>query len=364
MKRNLFDGPARGRRRLTRIGALALSGAMAVALAACGGGGTDNGEGGGGDDGVFRIALSNSYIGNQWRVQMINLTQALAAQEPYASQVELTVNSSGEDPQAQIQAINNMIADGVDAILVNAASDTALNPVLEQAVERGILVVSFDHTVTAPNVYKIGVDFEDFGRVQMQWLVDQLGGSGDIIINRGPAGLGGEAVIYAGQKEVLDQNPGINVVEEVYGKWDETVSQAELTKALIAHPDVDGVANQYGAYGAVQAFLNRGIPFVPMAGDDSNGWRTAMLQYADQGLTGISVSDPPSLGPYALQVALDILTGAQEYDYDIMVDLPTVTTDELEEGVNVFPDLPPTIYPINLPALRAELTIQDALGNQ
>src|SRR6185369_11168676 len=133
---------------LACAGALALSMAASTAAVAA--------------DKVYHIALSNSYIGNQWRVQMVNLTKAYA-EKYYKDKVKLTVVNSGTDVQAQIAAIDDMISQKVDAILVDPASESALNPVLEEAAKQGIIVVNFDQAVTAPSAYKVGVDFVKFG---------------------------------------------------------------------------------------------------------------------------------------------------------------------------------------------------------
>ena len=314
-------------------------------------------------DKVYHIALSNSYIGNQWRVQMVNLTKAYA-EKYYKDKVKLTVVNSGTDVQAQIAAIDDMISQKVDAILVDPASELALNPVLEEAAKQGIIVVDFDHAVTAPSAYKVGVDFVKFGGIMGQWMADTLKGKGDIIMNRGVPGFEGDNAEYKGATDAMKTYPDIHIVAEVYGKWDESVSQAEMTKVLPGHPNINGVLSQAGGYGVVQAFLNLHRPFVPMTGEASNGWRLAMLKYKDQGLVGISVGDPPTLGAYALKVAVDTLDGNPPASKDINVDIPSATTDQLKEGVNVFPDLPPTVYTdIEIPNSGMQpLTIQDSLG--
>jgi len=314
-------------------------------------------------DNIYHIALSNSYIGNQWRVQMVNLTKAYA-EKYYKDKVKLTVVNSGTDVQAQIAAIDDMISQKVDAILVDPASESALNPVLEEAAKQGIIVVDFDHAVTAPSAYKVGVDFVKFGGIMGQWMADTLKGKGDIIMNRGVPGFEGDNAEYKGATDALKKSPDIHIVAEVYGKWDESVSQAEMTKVLPGHPNINGVLSQAGGYGVVQAFLNLHRPFVPMTGEASNGWRLAMLKYKDQGLVGISVGDPPTLGAYALKVAVDTLDGNPPASKEINVDIPSATTDQLKEGVNVFPDLPPTVYTdIEIPNSGMQpLTIQDSLG--
>ena len=47
------------------------------------------------------------------------------------------------------------------------------------------MVVDFDHAVTAPSAYKVGVDFVKFGGIMGQWMTETLNGKGDIIMNRG-----------------------------------------------------------------------------------------------------------------------------------------------------------------------------------
>lgn len=315
------------------------------------------------EDKVFHIGLSNSYIGNQWRVQMVNLTRTYA-EKYYKDKVKLTVVNSGTDVQAQIAAIDDMISQKVDAILVDPASESALNPVLEEAAKQGIVVVDFDHAVTAPSAYKVGVDFVKFGGLMGQWMADTLKGKGDIIMNRGVPGFEGDKAEYKGATDVLNKYPDIHIVAEVYGKWDDSVSQAEIMKVLPAHPKIDGILNQAGDYGVVQALQNLHRPFVAMTGEGSNGWRLSMLKYKDQGLQGISVGDPPTLGAYALKVAVDVLGKNPPANKDINVDIPTLTTTELKEGANVFPALPVTVYDdVEIPNSGLQpLTIQDSLG--
>ena len=227
-----------------------------------------------------RVAVSNSYIGNEWRVQMINFMEAYAAKN-LNGKVELTVNNSGTDAQKQIQVISDMISDGVKVILVNPASDTALDGVIEEACKQGITVIAFDQPVTAPCAYVVAVDFTEIGRIHAQWLADTLGGKGNVVVNRGVSGFPADTNMNAGMRGVLDKYPDIKVVGEVYGKWDNAVSQQELTKVLTANPQVDGILNQYGTYGALQALINLNRPLVPMSGQGRE-W----LAPGDAGLQG------------------------------------------------------------------------------
>ena len=312
----------------------------------------------------YRIAVSNSYIGNEWRVEMINFMQAYV-EKNLKGKVTLTVNNAGTDPQKQISAISDMISDKVDAILINPVSDTALDPIIEEATKHGIVVVAFDQPVTAPSAYKICMDYVQIGFIHADWLAKTLGGKGKVIVNRGVSGFPADKLLYQGTRNALDKYPDIKIVSEIYGKWDNAVSQQELTKALTAHPDVDGVTNQYGTFGALQAFIQLKHPFVPMTGQGENGWRIAMLEDKDKGLKGVSAGDPSVIGAYALKVTYEILEGHGPTDKTVPVPVPTVMTEDLKPGVNVFPDLPPTIDAVtDIPGANLGLTIQDGMSKK
>jgi ribose transport system substrate-binding protein len=311
---------------------------------------------------TYHIALSNSYIGNQWRVQMVNILNAYV-QKAYKDKVKLTVVSSGTDVQAQIAAIDDMISQKVDASLIDPASASALNPVIEEATKQGIVVVDFDQAVTAPSAYKVGVDLVEFGGIAAQWMADTLKGKGDLLVVRGIAGFSADAAEYKGETQVLAKYPDLHIVAEVYGKWDDSVTQAEVMKVLPAHPKIDGIINQSDE-GPALALLALHRPFVPMTGESSNGLRLAMLKYQDQGLTAISCGSSPTLGAYALKVAVDTLEGHGPTSKDINVPIPCVKSDEIKAGVNAFPDLPPTIFDdIEIPNSGMQpVTMQESLG--
>ena len=99
-----------------------------------------------------RIALSNNYAGNSWRQAMLQSwekvgTAAVAEGIVSAADAFTTAENQVTEQAAQIQ---NMILQGYDAIVINAASPDALNGAVQEACDAGITVVSFDGIVTAP----------------------------------------------------------------------------------------------------------------------------------------------------------------------------------------------------------------------
>ena len=62
----------------------------------------------------LKIALSNSFIGNQWRVEMENVFKAACAMPPYLEQVECSIYNAGNDVSTQSRQISNLISQGVE----------------------------------------------------------------------------------------------------------------------------------------------------------------------------------------------------------------------------------------------------------
>lgn len=98
----------------------------------------------------FKIGLSNSFVGSEWRTQMIEEAQAAAKRGAKKGvKVEVVVQSGNVDVQGQIGHIRNFMNQGVDAILINPGSPTAFDPIFAQAKARNILVIATDAEVSS-----------------------------------------------------------------------------------------------------------------------------------------------------------------------------------------------------------------------
>ena len=88
--------------------------------------------------GPWRLALVNGFVGNSWRIQMIQSLKAWATRPENAKNFrELKIVSTGTDVAAQIAAIDNLIAAGYDGIIYIAVSPTAFKPVIARAKRAG-----------------------------------------------------------------------------------------------------------------------------------------------------------------------------------------------------------------------------------
>ncbi len=292
----------------------------------------------------FRIALSNSYIGNKWRIEMENLFKAALQMEPFKSEVEGSWFNSGNDVSKQSQQISNLIAQRVDAIVMNAASPTGLNGIIKQATDRGILVVSFDNVVTAPTAVTVNTDQFSMGKSLAEFLAKSLNGKGNVIMVTGVAGTFVDNERNRGADTVWQQNPGIKVVNRYTGMWDSSVAERNTASILPSLPQIDGIWCQGGTDGVLKAFIAaKRTPLPVTAGEAENGFRKFMIGYMDQKVRGISIGQPPFLSVIALDLARRILNKSHPRA-NITVPFPYVTDQTVKVGETVFPDLPDSFF--------------------
>src|SRR4051812_35265114 len=324
-----------------RIGAPGAAVILAVAVVACGGGGDNGSSGASGNGGAggkkVKIALANSFIGNKWRIGMVNTFKGACGMPPYKDQVDCTVFNSGNDVSKQTQQISNLISQHVDAIVLDAASPTGLNGVVRQACQRKILVVSFDNIVTEPCALKVNTDQVQFGKQLAQFLVDKLHGKGNVIMVTGVPGTGVDADRNKGAMAVFKANPGIKVVGRYSGMWDSATAQRNTAAQLPSLPKVDGIWAQGGTDGVIKAFVDAKRPVPPVAGEAENGFRKFMTGYQGQTVDGLSIGQPPFLGVMGLELARAILNDKRAKG-DVTIPFPKVTDQTVKEGETVFKD--------------------------
>ncbi len=283
-----------------------------------------------------KIALSNNYAGNSWRQAMLTSwgkvtkdavkSGVVAAADPFT-----TAENQATEQAAQIQ---NMILQGYDAIVVNAASPTALNGAIKEACDAGITVVSFDGIVTEPCAWRIAVNFKEMGRSQVEYLSKKMPKGGNLLEIRGLAGVFVDDEISAGIHEGVKQFPQFKIVGSVHGDWAQDVAQRAVAGLLPSLPEIAAVVTQGGdGYGAAQAFeaAKRPTPTIIMGNreDELQWWKK---QKDASGYETMSVSIAPGVSTLAFWVAQQILDG-QEVKKDLTVPFLSIDQASLEKSL-------------------------------
>lgn len=161
------------RNRRAALAAMASAASLALTLTACG----QSGEGGseedkGGAAGATVGIAMPTKSSERWISDGANVVKELKGK---GYKTKLVYGE--DDPDQQVSQIENMITQGVDALIVAAIDNKSLNNVLQQAKDAGIPVISYDRLILGTeNVdYYASFDNEKVGELQGTYIVDKLG---------------------------------------------------------------------------------------------------------------------------------------------------------------------------------------------
>jgi ribose transport system substrate-binding protein len=276
-----------------------LAGASAAALAAL----SFAGAAGAMDKVV--VGVSNTLIGNGWREEMICSIKAQAEASGMVSKVIVANRNGG--PSEQIADLRNLISSGANVIIINPSDREALNPVIKQATDKGIVVVAVDQAVSAPEAYVLSNDQKAYGKIGAEWLFKQLGGKGSVVEMRGIDGVPADADRHEGFTAALKEFPDIKVVATTFTGWALDKGAQQMKDLLASGKQIDGVWTSGIDSVVVDAFKTAGKKYVPVIGADNNGFVGQLIDLKSAGFTGAAVTNPPSVGGAGLAVALDVL---------------------------------------------------------
>jgi ribose transport system substrate-binding protein len=283
-----------------------------------------------------KIALSNNYAGNSWRQAMLRSWEkvtkpAVEAGIVAAADAFTTAENQVTEQAAQIQ---NLVLQGYNAIVLNAASPDALNGAVKEACDAGVIVVSFDGIVTEPCAWRIAVDFKQMGKDEVLYLKDKIQAGGNLLEIRGLAGVFVDDEISKGIHEGVAENPQFKIVGSVHGDWDQAKAQSAVAGILPSLPEITAVVTQGGdGYGAAQAFkaAGRPTPLIIMGNreDELRWWKE---QKDANGYETMSVSIAPGVSTLAFWVAQMILDG-KEVPKDLTVPFLRIDQANLEDNL-------------------------------
>ncbi|MGI6152706.1 MAG: ABC transporter substrate-binding protein [Christensenellaceae bacterium] len=284
------------------------------------------------------IGFSDISIANAWRQQMSYELKNHAEELG----ITLHVTDAGDDQAKQVSDIQDLIAKGIDGLLVSPGSTTATSAVQKQALAQGIPVVLINAEVEDPTAYTgyVSVNYMDQGYQSAKWLFNQMGGEGNVIMLNGMAGTSTDMLNQDGFRKAMEELPDggekINILASYDADWAYDKGKQATEQALAAYPDIDGVWTQGGAMaqGAIEAFQAAGRELVPVTGEDNNGFLKLWKQLQPEGFTSIAVSDPTYQGVEALDAVLAALKGEPILKKNY-IPTPTITDDTLDEYVRM-----------------------------
>jgi ribose transport system substrate-binding protein len=293
--------------------------------------------------GPFKIGFSNGFSGNTWRTECLASLRAEADAHKDTIGNFIIVDGQG-DITKQVNDIDDLIVQQVDAILCIPNSGTAVAPALRKATRAGIVTVPFNLPVDGTNFSAyVGTNPANKGTALGKFLNDALGGKGKIVALGGLPGNSYTATAWEASKKEFA--PGIEILAFQDTNWAEDRAKVVMADLIAANPQIDGVWCDGGqvASGAMKALLAANRPLVPVTGDDFNGiLKLYDSEKANQPKFKIGlVSEPTWEGVVALRTAIKLLSG-QDVPKNQTIGAKLITRDNYQNYIKK--DLPDGVF--------------------
>lgn len=181
------------------------------------------------------------------------------------------------DFESQINAVENFITQGVDAIVIAPADSRAMVRPLKKAMKAGIVVVNFDVALDADAKKQQGVELAFVGpdnrggaKLAGDALGKKLGKGGKVVIIEGNPGADNATQRRLGFEDSVAEY-GLDLLDSRTAHWETEEANTVFSNMLTAHPDVQGVmaANDSMAIGVVKALESAGRSDIIVVGFDN-----------------------------------------------------------------------------------------------
>jgi ribose transport system substrate-binding protein len=171
---------------------------------------------------------------------------------------EVVTVSANEDKAKQIAGVQDLIAHGVQGILISPIDAVGVNAAYDAAKAANIPIVSVARGSTSPNqTLHVAMDEAQIGSDIAEWTAKAIGGEGKVAMLLGPSGVPTFRNLGGGYAQVMAKYPKIHIVFRADGPLTRERGVKQAEDALVANPDLKAIyaANDDVALGAMQAVL-------------------------------------------------------------------------------------------------------------
>lgn len=254
----------------------------------------------------YTIGMSQCNLGEPWRVQMNDDVRKAAEAHP---ELKMIFKDAQNDTLKQRAHVEEFISAGVDCIIISPKEAQPLTEPVAKAMAAGIPVIVLDRRVNGDDyTCFIGADNKLIGKEAGKWIVNALGGKGNVVELEGLMTSTPGQDRHSGFREAIEGSE-INIIFEADMKWLEPDSRKEMESALSRFDNIDLVYahNDPGAHGAYLAAQAAGradkIKFVGIDALPQEG-----VVYVKQGILDATFQYPTG-GSEAIDAVLQILRG-------------------------------------------------------
>ena len=285
------------------------------------------------DEGI-KIGMANLSQGAPY---FIGMSQAVEEEAAYFDNVSVLVTNADGDVEKLTSDIEDLIAQGVDGIVLSAAWIEAAPAAMQAIADAGIPVVMVDRLLKGSEYTSwIGPDNYAIGVQDGQFIVEQLGGSGQLgVIRGGPADNSIGLDRTNGMLSEVEQSDIEVIMFPDFAGWSTDGGFAAAETLMAQNPDLNAIfcENDSMCLGAQKAIEDRGLgDSIFVVGVD--GQKEALVQIMQGGVykaTGLNNSD--QIGRAGFHRLMAILAGANP-EKDTVFPSPLITLENVERFYN------------------------------
>lgn len=183
------------------------------------------------------IGFSQCTVGDTWRQVM---HQEMMRELSFHPDINLIIKDAANDNQKQIDQIKDLVATGVDLLIVSPNEEAPITPLLDSVFDSGVPILLIDRKTNSDKYTAyVGADNYEIGQTAGKYIALQLEGQGKIMEVWGLRGSSPAIGRHEGMIDALAEYPKIEVIAEVDGKWEAEFVTEGLTTNLAKTPNVD-----------------------------------------------------------------------------------------------------------------------------
>ncbi|BAB48481.1 sugar ABC transporter substrate-binding protein [Mesorhizobium sp. 113-1-2] len=279
----------------------------------------------------IKIGFSQGTMNHPWRVAMVEGNKKYAAE--HYPDVDLIVTDGNNDASKQVADVESLIAQGIKVLMISPLTEQALTPVVKEAMDAGIKVVTLDRKVNTPVTVHVGGENLPLGVGAGEFLAKKLNGKGNIIELQGTAGASATIDRNKGFAEAIAKHPDMKVVASQNCDYtrDKAVKFMEDMVQRFGPGQIQAVYahNDEMALGAIQVLEAAGrLNEVAVVGID--GQETAFEAVKQGKLAATFVY--PFVAPEGIETAYKVAKG-EEVPETITLPTVSVTPDNIADMI-------------------------------
>lgn len=247
---------------------------------------------------------------------------------------------TADSPATQVSVVEDLMIKEIDALVILAHDSAPLTPIVKQAAQEGIYIVSVDRGLTEPvsDIYVAG-DNPGLGRVSAEWMAKELNGEGDIVVLEGiPCVINTQRV--EAFEAVMEQYPDITIMDSQPANWSTQKGLEIMENYLQKYDKIDAVWAQDDDVlkGVLQAYKESGRDDIKLFLGGAGSKDIIKMVMEGNPLVRADVTYPPSMIATGISMAVKAMQGEKldgfyqnELPSEIILRAELVTEENAED---------------------------------